>query len=868
MRKEQKVADMDRPYVLQLGGLSRGDARLAGAKAANLGDLLAAGFSVPDGFVLTTMAFDRFLTLHGFAAGTPAEEVAAAPLPDDVSDALSTAAASLADLALAVRSSGVAEDLPGASFAGQYETMLGVRGHQALRQAVTRCWASAFSGRVAAYQSMRGEVGLSPMAVLVQKLVEADSAGVAFTANPVTGDRSETVVTGVWGLGERLVSGEAQPDEWLVRGTYATCLRSPEGALDQALVLAIAETARRVQGHFEAPQDVEWAVRHGQIYIVQARPITALSDSPVTAVPVPVDPPPGFWQREATHAPRPISPLIADWVTGLETGQNAAFREMFAAYGLLLESLEFREIGGWVYVRAVPLGGKDRRPPPNWLMWLLVRTVFQLRSRIAQARRAIRADLHGQHIERWYDEWRPKLATDIRQLAAVELPALSDEGLATHLDAVTAHADQCVRIHFLLHGALVMVLGEFLFACRELLGWGDQDTFALLAGLSEASSEPAHRLAELAAMAAERPAVRTLLERANEGTLARLAGTDVEFAAAFESYRAEYGCRALRYDPVDPTLGECPELLLGLIRDQIARSYDPTVNVTALEQTRAAGISRARTAAEHAGDLPRFERALNRAERAYPVREDSEFYTVSAPLGLIRYAGIELGRRLAARGQLDEPEDVFWLRWPEARQALGDGRSLVDLVGRRRGERAWVQAHPGPPSYGTDPGPPPPFSLLPAEARFVAEAMQQIMVDRILAPEDSQREQPNANQITGIAAAPGRYSGPVRVIMDETQFDKIRPGDVLVCPITSPVWSVLFPSVGALVTDTGGILSHAAIIAREYRLPAVVGTGNATALLHDGQTVTVDGERGTVDVTQPAGRMGNAIQDATALHMK
>jgi rifampicin phosphotransferase len=339
-----------------------------------------------------------------------------------------------------------------------------------------------------------------------------------------------------------------------------------------------------------------------------------------------------------------------------------------------------------------------------------------------------------------------------------------------------------------------------------------------------------------------------LLERADQDTPILLAQADAEFAAAFERYRAEYGIRAIRYDPVDPTLGECPELLLGLIRDQIARAYDPDVNRTALEQVRTAAVARARIAARQAGDLPRFDRVLARAERSYPVREDSEFYTVSAPIGMIRYSGIELGQRLAARGQIDDPADVFWLRLSEARQALADGRSLLDLVRRRRGERAWVLAHPGPASYGTDPGPPPSSSVLPAEARFVTDAMQQIMIDRILAPEDSQRQQASSDQITGIAAAPGRYRGPARVIMDETQFNKIRPGDVLVCPITSPVWSVLFPSVGALVTDTGGILSHAAIIAREYRLPAVVGTGNATALLHDGQTVTVDGSAGMVEI--------------------
>ena len=170
------------------------------------------------------------------------------------------------------------------------------------------------------------------------------------------------------------------------------------------------------------------------------------------------------------------------------------------------------------------------------------------------------------------------------------------------------------------------------------------------------------------------------------------------------------------------------------------------------------------------------------------------------------------------------------------------------LVTRRRGERAFTEEHPGPPTYGKPPGPPPSLDALPPEAKLLMKGLVWYM-NRVFEAASGNREQrPDGDVLDGIAASPGRYTAPVRVIMDESRFDRLRPGDVLVCPITSPVWSVLFPSVGALVTDTGGVLSHPAIIAREYRMPAVVATGNATALLHGDQTVTVDGTAGRIEV--------------------
>src|SRR6266536_1537798 len=208
------------------------------------------------------------------------------------------------------------------------------------------------------------------MAVLVQPIVAAEAAGVAFSADPVTGDRDTVVVSAVRGLGDRLVAGGASPDEWVARGAAATCRAAPEGAIDAKVAADVAALARRVEARLGAPQDIEWALAGGELVLLQARPITALPDQAPVPVPVPVEVPPGFWEREASHAPKPWTPMT---LSALGQARSRATRGAFAEFGLLAETLEFAQIGGWEYTRLVPLGGKDRPAPPAWLMPLLIR---------------------------------------------------------------------------------------------------------------------------------------------------------------------------------------------------------------------------------------------------------------------------------------------------------------------------------------------------------------------------------------------------------------------------------------------------------------------------------------------------------------
>lgn len=780
------------------------DVKLAGAKAATLAVLAAEGFAVPAGVVVTTGAFDEAV-----AAGLPVR------VPADVLAALAEAVRPWGSVA--VRSSAVAEDLAGASYAGLYTSVLDVPAEPAaLAAAVERCWASASSELVAGYAGPRHTPG---MAVLVQPMVTPTVAGVAFTADPVTGERDVIVLDAVPGVAARLAAGEVTPDRWVVRGDRAERAGSAgePAALDAESALAVARMARAVAERRRAPQDIEWALADGEPVLLQARPITAL---PVQPVPVDVEVPPGYWTRESSHARRPWTRLTHD----LYLARMPALRAAVAELGLLFEGLDAREIGGLEYTRVVPLGDKEPPNLPSWLMPLVFRVVPALRRRIRTCVEAMRGDLPMSVLHRWADEWRPDLEARMDALRGADLGDLTVDELDAHLTAAVALGEEGLTIHFRLHAAIAMVLGEFAGCCRELLGLDEAGWQRLVAGTSVRSTEPARALAELAAHVDE-----------------------PDFPDRFADHLRRHCCRALSYELAEQSLDERPELVLALMRDQLAAGFDPAANDRALavEREQAAAEARARLSGV---DRVRFDATLAKALVAYPVREDNNFVTTAAPGALIRKAVLEYGRRLVDRGRLPVLDMAFHLRPAELRAALRDGDDVSAVVSRRAGERAWAMANPGPAHYGTPPPPPPPLTSLPPEARRANESFLWT-VEQIFGP-DFLTGGPRGDDrvLPGVAASPGAYQGTVRIVHDETDFDRIQAGDVVVCPTTSPVWSLVFPIIGALVTDEGGTLSHPAIIAREHGVPAVVATRVATATLRDGQQVEVDGGAGIVTV--------------------
>ncbi|MCO1580338.1 PEP-utilizing enzyme [Crossiella sp. SN42] len=768
-------------YLLPLSAVDLDDTGQIGRKAAVLGALRGQGFPVPDGFAVTTEA-----------VRAPAEELRAE---------LAEALRELGDPPVAVRSSGVAEDLADQSYAGQYESVLDVRGPAAVLDAVRHCWASADSARLAVYH--RGEGAPPPIGVLVQRMVPAVAAGAAFSANPVTGDTGEVLISAVRGLGEQLMAGAVTAEEWVVRGDTAERTSGDQDALTAVQAKEIAALARRVAEHFGVPQDIEWAIADGEPALVQARPITALPEQ-VEQIPVDAAPPPGFWVRDR-NSDRPWTAM-----------QRSVFLPVFAEVSRHVFAFTtgarpaVAQIGGWLYLSL----------PPD--------TPAERAQRLAHIAARIAAGEPLALVRRWQQEWKPAFAQRIAALRETDLTALSDVDFAAHFRRIAEFFGELHEVYFRLSGASIALLGELGLTCRELLDWTPEQTLRLRGGLTGDHMPAAVRLGELAALAA--------------GHQDPTGGP--AFAAAFAEYVRDYGHRTVGFDITEPTMAEQPGMLLNLVRAQLDSPYDFDREQRALAQRQQAALTEARAALAPA-DREKFESAFAGSEAAGPVRDEKVFYAVSL-WAQFRYATQELGRRLAARDQLADPGDAFHLDLEPALTALAQGGDVREPARLGRGQHAWALAHPGPKFHG-DYQPPDSGDLtLSPAAQRVAEAGQWSMSLWGGGPAGEAED----GSLRGIAASAGRYTGPVRVITSVTEFGKLRSGDVLVCPETTAQWAVLFPSIGALVTDNGSLLSHPAILAREYGIPAVVATGNATGALRDGLLVTVDGAAGLV---RPAG---------------
>jgi rifampicin phosphotransferase len=731
---------------------------LLGTKAASLARLAGAGFPVPAGVVVTAAAaadWDQaYGPLHAVAAelGGP-------------------------DQRFAVRSSARAEDLAGASYAGQYETVLDV-GLDELPQAVRQVLDSAASARVTAYRHAHPQAAPahSPgsgagMAVLIQVMVPADAAGVAFTANPLTGDRDEVVISAVPGLGEPLVSGQATGDQWIVRHGQARRTRATEQAITADQARQIATLARRVHAHLGSPQDLEWAITtdpsgrdgadgvEGGLWLLQARPMTALPD-PVDWTP----PTPGYWMRNlrlGEWLPEPMTPLFADWLLErLDHGEQQATRAHVGA------ALEFPHaaINGWYYLATPALSPRT-----------IATTLLQGRGRLLRflrhavlgpSRDPVAADrrLLAGLAEQWHTELLPRYQRLVRE-GDPQVPTASPEQLMGIVDRVGAAAGEQLWSLAVVGGAAWKMEGALArFYRQHLSPTVDASVQELLVGLPGSQPDlPAH-------------AVQSL-------------------------------------DWAHPTAGELgwppPRPSEDRHRELAAHREALTAHCLSV-----------------LGDRPQLQarfRALLQVAQRYAVIREQQARQLTLGWPLLRRCALRLGEILRVDGVIDRAEDVFYL----TRAELDTHAPLQDVVGRRRA--AWERERRllAPLTIGRLP------RLLAKELLGALEAVRTTGP----VPEDA---------IVGQPASPGRATGPVRIIHGAGDFDRFQPGEVLVARATAPAWTPLFARAVAVVTDGGTLAAHASLVAREYGIPAVVATGDATTRLDDGQLVTVDGGAGTV----------------------
>lgn len=564
--------------------------------------------------------------------------------------------------------------------------------------------------------------------------------------------------------------------------------------------------------------------------------MTALPQRPT------IDPPTeGYWVKDDGHYAMPMTAFGASvFLPAVEDGIATMCRE----FGLLTEGEQQRWIGHEVYARTVPYGARRWPAGPAWTLGLLVRLSPELRRRAGHAEQAIRTALPERHLTVWERETRELFRLDSDRLRARPLSELDDTALLDHLDEGIDLLRRGNLAHFRLwfsYGPPVRALVE---ACNDLFGWDASGALGLLAGESRISSEAGRRLAELATVISRWPGAREALEQGGPDLVARLGLAAPEAASAVAEFIESYGHRTMSDDPGDPTLAERVDLVTGMLRDRV-REPALTLVPDAPTRMRDRRLLQARTmlADRPSADRDRFERALGAAQRAYPVRDETIFYGGHMPGAVLRYAALEIGRRLTERGQLERVEDAVHLSVDELGAALRDQRrDEREIAARRRAERAWIVAHPGPPSYGR-PDPPPDLGGLRGAFGRLNRAWLGPSMTRSIGGEDALG---GDREVAGVPGSPGRHAGPVRIIRDEREFDRLRRGDVLVCHTASSGWSFLFAQAGALVTEVGSANSHPAIIAREYGIPAVLATGDAARRLVDGQSVVVDGSAGRV----------------------
>ncbi len=886
---------MTTPYLLPLDSPAA-SLEIAGGKGANLARLIEAGFPVPGGFIVTTAAYQAFLQENNLARvieaalarlkpGDPAslelvsrvirEQFGAGRVPAALAAELRTTylAQPIAHMAVAVRSSATAEDLPDLSFAGQQDTFLNVVGEEALLSAVIRCWSSLWTARAIGYRARNGipHEGVA-LAVVVQTMVEAEAAGVLFTANPLTGRRTETVIDAVAGLGEALVSGQVTPDHYVVGpagGQIVTRQLSGEVAvLPDDVIRELAALGERIAAHFGMPQDIEWAWAEGTLWIVQARPITSLYPLPDG-----MDPAGGLKILASIGAFQgvlaPFTPLGCDTLAAFvaRVGRYFGYDRTYATQTALFTAGErlfvdltppLRNGTG----RKVMLAALSQIEPGigQAISQVLVdrgvvpvRPGFSLRFRGQLARfllpllpRAMTALVRPDYSRRMAQQAIERGVADFDRRAGASVT------LAQRLDLLEDIADFLRRYMFYhLLPSFAPGLGclNILYRLAEQTPAGPTLALEITRGLphnvtTEMDLALWHASREIAAD----PDAQAAFEQPDAALAAAYAARSLPpvALAVLDDFLARYGMRGVGEIDLGRTRWrEDPVPVIAALRSylQIADTAQAPDAVFARGAEAAqAAVDRLAAAVRplHRGWFKaRLVRWAARRVRALAGQRESPKFTIIRLFGLAREGLLASGADLATAGVLERPEDIFYLRLDELHQ-LADAEA--------RGFGAY--------DYGALRG-----LVRERRARFDRE-LHRRQVPRVLLNdgqafyEGMTEEAPAASvddaaTLTGSAVSPGVVEGRVRVVLNPTAAH-LQPGEILVCPGTDPSWTPLFLAAGGLVMEVGGMMTHGSVVAREYGIPAVVGVTRVTQRLKTGQRVRVDGSSGRVTILPDA----------------
>ena len=859
-------------YVLGFQEIDQTQVAVVGGKGAHLGELSRIeGIRVPAGFCVTTDAFQRIMAeapsiddrLDRLSRLKPDDREAIRALsaeirrtlegiaiPDDLAAAITRPLAQLGEqAAYAVRSSATAEDLPTASFAGQQDTYLNVVGPAAILQHVSRCWASLFTERAVTYRLRNGfDHRKVHMAVVVQQMVFPQAAGILFTADPVTGNRKVASVEASFGLGEALVSGLVNADVYKVRdgevvakavatkqlaihaspagGTQEQAIepeRQEQPALTDAQVVRLAQLGRRIEAHFGRPQDIEWCLVDDDFQIVQSRPITTLFPIPeagdrenhvyvsVGHQQMMTDPmkPLGLsvWQLTT---PRPMDEaggrLFVDVTQILASpASRAGLLEVLGKSDPLIGDALQTILDRGDFIPSLPDEGPGWAPPGGG--------ASPDRDRSGHRRRADRAQpgLHRRLEARHPDEVR---------IGAARLHPGGHPG---------AEADPVRSAE---HQVIMAGMEATWWLNDQLQAWlGEKNAADTLTQSvpNNVTSEMGLALLDVADVIRPHPEVVAFLQHVeDEGfldELPKLAGGR-EARDAIRAWLDKYGMRGVgEIDITRPRWSERPTMLVPMILGNI-KNFEPGAGERRFEQGRQEAWKKEQELLERLRALPDGEqkaeetkRMIDRVRTFIGYREYPKYGMVSRYF-VYKQALLEEAERLVQARVLREKEDIFYLRFQELHDVVRTNQVDDQLIRQRKDAFRSYQALTPP-------------RVLTSDGEAIAGAYR--------------RDDVPAGALVGLPVSAGTIEGRARVILDMAEAD-LEAGDILVTAYTDPSWTPLFVAIKGLVTEVGGLMTHGAVIAREYGLPAVVGVEHATRLIRDGQRIRVHGTDGYVEI--------------------
>jgi pyruvate,water dikinase len=557
-----------------------------------------------------------------------------------------------------------------------------------------------------------------------------------------------------------------------------------------------------------------------------------------------VPPGPGAWELEQTHLQRPMSRWSA---AVFPQNLMRGFKAFTPRYGMLLDYLEPRVVNGFGYMCARPVGAPKgaKGPPPKLIFKILTKLHPEIRRRIKRAAEVWDTKYWRDDVKLWRDEWKPRILAENKALAAIEPRTLSDAQLVAHLGAVHERCIDAIFRHHSLNGCCMVPVGDFMVHASEWTGKAPHELVGLLRGHSPASCGAKVELARLATLIRGDAATAKVLAAsgAPHEILDQLRAVPGELGEAARAYLDEVENRLVSgYDIGERAGFEIPEILVAAIRSAAADTLPSRDADDARRVDAETAAVRALVPEAHRAE---FDELLAEARFVYPVRDERGYYNDSAAFGIARRALLAAGERLAAKGRLEAADHAVDLAPDELIAVFtGEAGPSKEEVAERVKFRTTYSTADAPPHIGNPPSAPPPAEWLPPPAARMMRAVGMMLRHMFEVP----KHRAEAKTVRGLAASPGTYEGRARVVSGPEQFSKIEKGDVLVTRMTSPSYNVLLPLLGGVVTDRGGLLSHAAIVAREYGLPAVVGTTDGTTVIPDNARVRVDGGTGEVRV--------------------